>query len=81
MPMLMTSRFEHKVDEAGGVYVLTGREGHLERCEDEPIHAPGAVQGFGVLIAFDLEKDERMVVQQVSEVRDEVFPTVCAAHD
>ncbi|GAA6008926.1 uncharacterized protein JCM10292_006565 [Rhodotorula paludigena] len=67
MPMLMTSRFEHKVDEAGGVYVLTGREGHLERCEDEPIHAPGAVQGFGVLIAFDFEEDERMVVQQVSE--------------
>ncbi|BGP34373.1 hypothetical protein JCM10296v2_006192 [Rhodotorula toruloides] len=66
-PMLMTSRFEHQVTEDGQILVLTGREGQLERCEDEPIHAPGAVQAFGVLIAFDLEEDERMKVQQVSE--------------
>ncbi|BGP26717.1 hypothetical protein JCM10295v2_005674 [Rhodotorula toruloides] len=66
-PMLMTSRFEHRVTEDGQILVLTGREGQLERCEDEPIQAPGAVQAFGVLVAFDLEEDERMKVQQVSE--------------
>lgn len=34
-PMLMTSRFEHKVTEDGQHLVITGREGELERCEDE----------------------------------------------
>lgn len=36
----------------------------------KPIHAPGAVQGFGVLIA--VEEDDNtgnLVVRQVSEVR------------
>ncbi|BGP13468.1 hypothetical protein JCM10213v2_001388 [Rhodosporidiobolus nylandii] len=66
-PLLMTSRFEHQIADDGNILVLTGREGQLERCEDEPIHAPGAIQAFGVLIAFDTEDDGRMVVQQVSE--------------
>lgn len=35
----------------------------------QPIHAPGAIQAFGVLIAFDLRDDDTMIVQQVSEVR------------
>lgn len=34
----------------------------------QPIHAPGAIQAFGVLIAFDQEDDDRLVVKQVSEV-------------
>ena len=36
----------------------------------QPIHAPGAVQGFGVLIAVE-EDDEtgNLIVRQVSEVR------------
>ncbi|BGP57501.1 hypothetical protein JCM8202v2_005145 [Rhodotorula sphaerocarpa] len=64
---VMTSRFEHKVTDDGEHLILTGREGELQRCEDEPIHAPGAIQAFGVLIAFDLKDDDRMIVQQVSE--------------
>ncbi|KPV74094.1 uncharacterized protein RHOBADRAFT_28493 [Rhodotorula graminis WP1] len=63
----MTSRFEHTVSAEGQHLVITGREGALERCEDEPIHAPGAVQAFGVLIAFDYDESERMTIQQVSE--------------
>ncbi|GAA5836366.1 hypothetical protein JCM9279_000365 [Rhodotorula babjevae] len=66
-PILMTSRFEHTVTADGQHLVITGREGALERCEDEPIHAPGAVQAFGVLIAFDYDDSERMTIQQVSE--------------
>ncbi|GAA6022377.1 hypothetical protein JCM10207_004744 [Rhodosporidiobolus poonsookiae] len=66
-PLLMTTRFEHQITEDGEILVLTGREGQLERCEDEPIHAPGAVQAFGVLIAFDTEEDGRLMVKQVSE--------------
>ncbi|KAF2680885.1 hypothetical protein K458DRAFT_310729 [Lentithecium fluviatile CBS 122367] len=49
---LVTHRFQHVVTE-GGHAVITGRDGDtLQRCEDEPIHIPGAVQGFGLLIAL-----------------------------
>jgi light-regulated signal transduction histidine kinase (bacteriophytochrome) len=39
------------------------------RASSQPIHAPGAIQAFGVLIAFEEEENERLVVRQVSEVR------------
>jgi light-regulated signal transduction histidine kinase (bacteriophytochrome) len=49
---LVTHRFKHVVTE-GGHAVVTGRDGDtLQRCEDEPIHIPGAIQGFGLLIAL-----------------------------
>ncbi|KAF2009525.1 hypothetical protein BU24DRAFT_358360 [Aaosphaeria arxii CBS 175.79] len=50
---LITHRFKHVMTE-GGHAVITGRDGDaLQRCEDEPIHIPGAVQGFGVLVALE----------------------------
>ncbi|KAF1953213.1 hypothetical protein CC80DRAFT_151872 [Byssothecium circinans] len=52
---LVTHRFKHVVTE-GGHAVITGRDGEtLQRCEDEPIHIPGAVQGFGLLVALQEE--------------------------
>ncbi|KAK8157572.1 putative cyanobacterial phytochrome B [Phyllosticta citrichinensis] len=66
-PPLVTARFKHVVTE-GGHAVITGRGGEmLQRCEDEPIHIPGAVQGFGVLIALEEESDGKLVVRIVSE--------------
>ncbi|KAF8839543.1 hypothetical protein BDN67DRAFT_748905 [Paxillus ammoniavirescens] len=62
-----TTRYMHVEGEIGH-HVVTGRKGVLTRCEDEPIRTPGAVQGFGVLIA--VEEDEEaglLVVRQVSE--------------
>ncbi|KZS90438.1 hypothetical protein SISNIDRAFT_415403 [Sistotremastrum niveocremeum HHB9708] len=64
---VVSFRFEH-VQNADGHHVIVGREGKLLRCEDEPIRVPGAVQGYGVLIA--VEEDENLgnlVVRQVSE--------------
>ncbi|GAA5993889.1 hypothetical protein JCM5350_001586 [Sporobolomyces pararoseus] len=66
-PLILTSRFEHQVTDDGEILILTGREGQLMTCEDEPIHAPGAIQAFGVLIAFEQEENDRLVVRQVSE--------------
>lgn len=64
---LVTARFKHVVSE-GGHAVITGRDGEtLQRCEDEPIHIPGAVQGFGLLIAFEEETEGKLVVKVVSE--------------
>lgn len=63
---LMTVRFRHVVTDEGHA-VITGRDSTLQRCEDEPIHTPGAVQSFGLLIALREETDGRFAVRCVSE--------------
>ncbi|KEQ61406.1 uncharacterized protein M437DRAFT_16610, partial [Aureobasidium melanogenum CBS 110374] len=64
---LITARFKHVVSE-GGHAIITGRDGEtLQRCEDEPIHIPGAVQSFGLLIAFEEETEGKLIVRVVSE--------------
>ncbi|KAH9879658.1 hypothetical protein IAQ61_001477 [Plenodomus lingam] len=66
---LVTHRFKHITTE-GGHMIITGREGDtLQRCEDEPIHVPGAVQGFGLLVALqdDTEGSGSLLVRIVSE--------------
>jgi light-regulated signal transduction histidine kinase (bacteriophytochrome) len=62
----LTARFKHLVTD-GGHAVITGRDGDtLQRCEDEPIHIPGAIQSFGLLIALR-EEGGRLVARVVSE--------------
>ncbi|KAI5274872.1 hypothetical protein E4T47_02052 [Aureobasidium subglaciale] len=64
---LITARFKHVVSE-GGHAIITGRDGDtLQRCEDEPIHIPGAVQGFGLLMALEEESEGKLIVRVVSE--------------
>ena len=64
---LITARFKHVVTE-GGHAIVTGRDGEtLQRCEDEPIHIPGAIQGFGALIALAEESDGKLIVRIASE--------------
>lgn len=64
---LVTARFKHVVTE-GGHAIITGRDGDtLQRCEDEPIHIPGAVQGFGLLIALEEHQEGKLLVRVVSE--------------
>jgi light-regulated signal transduction histidine kinase (bacteriophytochrome) len=66
---LVTHRFKHVTTE-GGHMVITGRDGDiLQRCEDEPIHIPGAIQGFGLIIALaeDSSDSGNLVVRVVSE--------------
>lgn len=66
-PHLLTTRFKHVITENGHV-VVTGRDGdELQRCEDEPIHIPGAVQAFGVLVVLQEEAEGKLVVRIVSE--------------
>ncbi|KAF2657775.1 hypothetical protein K491DRAFT_714238 [Lophiostoma macrostomum CBS 122681] len=64
---LVTHRFKHVITE-GGHAIVTGRDGDtLQRCEDEPIHIPGAVQGFGMLLALKEEPGGNLPVRIVSE--------------
>lgn len=63
----ITDRFKHVMTDEGHA-VITGRDGEtLQRCEDEPIHIPGAVQGFGLLIALHEEAEGKLTVRVVSE--------------
>lgn len=65
----MTARFKHVMTNDGHL-VVTGVSGaeSIQRCEDEPIHIPGAVQGFGLLIAFKEGANGKLSVKIVSEV-------------
>lgn len=64
---LLTARFKHVITD-GGHAVVVGRDGDtLQRCEDEPIHIPGAVQGFGLLIALREDEEGKFKVRVVSE--------------
>lgn len=59
-------RFKHVATDQGHM-VVTGREGEITRCEDEPIHVPGAVQSFGCMVVVREEEDGCLVVRQCSE--------------
>ena len=62
----ITVKYKHVVT-AEGHAVITGRDGEeLQRCEDEPIHIPGAVQGFGLLIALKEEGEEGILQVRVA---------------
>lgn len=65
----VTTRFEH-IMTGDGHCVITGVSGSesMQRCEDEPIHIPGAVQGFGVLIALKEDAGGKLSVKIASEV-------------
>lgn len=64
---LVTARFKHVVT-AEGHAVITGRDvDTLQRCEDEPIHIPGAVQSFGLLVALEEKTEGELMVRVVSE--------------
>ncbi|KAJ9107618.1 hypothetical protein QFC21_001077 [Naganishia friedmannii] len=70
---VMTVRFEHVTTEDGH-HVVVGREGKLEKCEDEPITTPGAIQGFGVLMVLDEDEETGdLSVRQVSENSTELL--------
>ncbi|KAL8717931.1 MAG: hypothetical protein Q9225_004879 [Loekoesia sp. 1 TL-2023] len=64
---IFTARFKHVVTDEGHA-VIIGRDGDtLQRCEDEPIHIPGAIQSFGLLLALKEEEEGRFKVRVVSE--------------
>lgn len=64
---LVTSRFDHVMTEDGHA-IATGYDGDtLHRFEDEPIHVPGAVHGFGALVALEGRQGDDLLVKIASE--------------
>ncbi|CAG8234664.1 unnamed protein product [Penicillium salamii] len=68
----ITSRHGHVLTESGHSVTIGGRQ-ILQRCEDEPIRIPGAIQSFGVIIALREESPDQLVVRVVSENSEQVF--------
>ncbi|KNZ63517.1 hypothetical protein VP01_1133g4 [Puccinia sorghi] len=58
----ITTRFEYQQNDED-LLILTGRKGEFTTCEDEPIRIPGAVQGFGVLIAVLVHGESRTITK------------------
>lgn len=64
--LLYTSRHTYE-QTADGHMVMTSSNDQLQRCEDEPIHTPGAVQGFGAMVVLKVLND-KLEVRMASEV-------------
>ena len=71
MERMTQPRFRHVETEEGHM-IVTGRDGEIARCEDEPIHIPGAVQSFGCMVVTREDSEGMLVVRQVSEVSGRV---------
>ena len=70
---LMTSRMEHIFTDDGH-YVSTGNgKSTIERCEDEPIRTPGAIQSFGVMVTMREESPSQFVIRTVSENSERIL--------
>lgn len=72
LEIMTQPRFRH-VETEHGHMVLTGRDGEITRCEDEPIHIPGAVQSFGCMIVVREDEEGMLFVRQVSENTGEIL--------
>ncbi|CAG8976457.1 hypothetical protein HYALB_00008047 [Hymenoscyphus albidus] len=70
-------------ESASDIESTSGKEGEhpkpssttsekIYRCEDEPIHIPGAIQNFGALIAIRENPDGVFIVRIVSENSEQV---------
>ncbi|CRK15229.1 hypothetical protein BN1708_011397 [Verticillium longisporum] len=69
---LILPRFRHVTTDDGHA-VITGRDAVLQHCEDEPIHTPGAVQGFGLLLALREDQEGGFSVRYTSENSERII--------
>ena len=70
---IFTARFKHVITNEGHA-VVVGRDGDtLQRCEDEPIHIPGAVQSFGLLLALQELESGKLHVRIASENSEQII--------
>ncbi|KAI9734616.1 MAG: Light-sensor Protein kinase [Cirrosporium novae-zelandiae] len=62
-----TERYEYAVVGEDSHGTVKGKRRVFQKCEDEPIHIPGAIQSFGMLVALKEEDDGALVVRIASE--------------
>ena len=64
---LVSVKYEYAVLEDGSHGVVQGTRRGFTRCEDEPIHIPGAIQSYGMLIALRRRAEGIFIPRIVSE--------------
>jgi hypothetical protein len=67
----ITTRFNHLTFDGHSAEPHEGQE--MYRCEDEPIHVPGAIQRFGALLAVRESEAGKFPVRIASENTEEVI--------
>lgn len=65
--MRHTSKRYQNFHEQSSTQALSGEEVRTYRCEDEPIHIPGAIQRYGALIALRETEKGNFLVRIISE--------------
>jgi light-regulated signal transduction histidine kinase (bacteriophytochrome) len=68
--LVYTEPCEYAFNDQGGHVVVSGERKAFTRCEDEPIHTPGAIQSHGMLIGLNIVEEfgsSRYVCRVVSE--------------
>ncbi|KAJ5734587.1 hypothetical protein N7533_012990 [Penicillium manginii] len=63
----ITTRFNHIITADSHAIITESAEPSVRKCKDEPIHTPGAIQSFGVMLALREESPDQLVVRVVSE--------------
>lgn len=64
---VLSERYEYAVLDDGTHGVIQATRDVFTRCEDEPIHIPGAIQSYGMLVALRQEEIGRFIPRIVSE--------------
>ncbi|KAF4618387.1 hypothetical protein G7Y89_g14915 [Cudoniella acicularis] len=74
---LISQRAQLVPSESGPPGVMPGKIDNVQptffRCEDEPIHTPGAVQQFGALVALRKDGEGHLEVRICSENTQHIF--------
>lgn len=64
---LVSEKYEYAIMDDGSHGVVQGTRQAFTRCEDEPIHIPGAIQSHGMLVALKRRAEGVFIPRIVSE--------------
>ncbi|KAF2466189.1 uncharacterized protein BDR25DRAFT_345761 [Lindgomyces ingoldianus] len=70
-------RSEYAYSDETGHGIVSGKRTHITRCEDEPIHIPGAIQSHGMLIGLEVVERPDTTLRYLCRVVSENSETIC----
>jgi light-regulated signal transduction histidine kinase (bacteriophytochrome) len=65
--ILLSEKYEYAVEGRDGHGIVQSSNRKFQRCEDEPIHIPGAIQSFGFLVAIEVGDKDKLRVRIASD--------------
>jgi hypothetical protein len=67
-PLIFTERLDYALSPNQEHGVRTGKRAQFTRCDEEPIHIPGAIQSHGMLVGLDMAGDGGSGIRYVCRV-------------